>query len=1489
MHIKTKKYLKITFILLSLFIILFEAIYLFAVPKIIDIVLKKNTFEKLLEKETGLKLKKSSLKIITRMTFSADINAKNLSVTDKNNAEVINADDLTISIFLPSLIFNTLEIKRIDTQNFYAKITKDKDNNFYLGTYKFDRTPKNNIKIKRFSADISDSKITLNDTFSQQSADFIISQVTINKYIEDKYLGAYLDAQIVTNKNISGIDVSVNTVLPFVKNIDKAKLNGDIQNFDLSAYSSLLALYADDQIKNINGVINAEFGTKSDKRKNSVYLGAKVKNFAVVMKNPYDSYGYTGDINIKLDAKAGNENLDLEKFNILTDKWQILINGEINKYKSKNSKFNLDVNIPKSDLHSMYHLIPTIENTDNAIAKLKKYGVWADITGKLKIKGNPEKPDIFGPVALTDLYILRYDEKIPKCKIDINFIGQEFDLFTKVFTQVNQYVQVEGRADNRLGGKGDFHISSTNAVDLKTTHTLLMPIHDVVGFDLGPLPYMGLTGIGNIDIRTKGTVFDGTVYGVFNFKNTTATLEGLNAKITDAAGKLDFKGKDLYFTAKNAKINDSFIDLTGKADLDGNIDFRVFSSSFSSIDLLDIAKGSNDLKILSKTLEQLEKLEGKSQIDIRIRGLVDDFSGMMEKIRLSGTILLKNNTAKSGLSPIYAKNVSGAVDFDGADWKANLKAVLFSSDFNISANSKNNRLFAAVASNNLKLDELLSSPALLRQEKTGLKNLPKTNAILDLKADYNGSRDKIEYDKIKMNGYFKPITQNQSHPFIIKSGKISLLNGELVIDNFATKLFNTTAKFDAKIQNVFSQKPIYNYRLKIHNFDISSFDRIKHMRFIPSYMKKILVTYEKYSGRADVDVTCRHNNNRGRIKLQEIKFTQKALDIPISVDSGEVILDGKDIALKSVNAKFDNTPIFLNANISDPDSNIKFNGYFTTKFTDYFANKYINSILDYPVKPKGDITLTTEFSGDTTGYTIKPVLKFSEDADIYYMGANLGDTADKREINADISVKNNIYDVRKLTYLRYMTSQNDFSYPIEIINAHGKIIQNKDKIILDSFRVATKNNANVKLFNAIFKKSVLKQGMFNCNILLNGNINTPRILGTATMTNLDIPMYDTLVKDINVKFTPGLINLSFNGNSFDSDFKVNAVVRNRVALPVTIEDIKINSKSVNLDSIINSMTKVTMSNIGMNPTAGQIIETKANLDASDFVIKKGEMTAKDIFIKGLPAHDYKAKFILGKDSILHVSDISFAITGGKVTGLASYNFKNAKIRAEMAARDVDANEMGTAFLDVKDQIFGSLDGNAVITTYGDSEEERMKNMSGSVYFAINDGKMPKLGSLEYLLKASNLLKSGITGLSLNNFLEIIAPVKTGYFESIKGILVLRDGVAQNIEIYSSGENLSLYIKGKYDFPEQNADLKVFGRLTKKADNILGPIGNTSFNSILNLIPGFKLDRSDKAKFIKDLNKIPGVEFNDQVYRIFFAKINGDVNGDNYVKLFKWIE
>ena len=192
-------------------------------------------------------------------------------------------------------------------------------------------------------------------------------------------------------------------------------------------------------------------------------------------------------------------------------------------------------------------------------------------------------------------------------------------------------------------------------------------------------------------------------------------------------------------------------------------------------------------------------------------------------------------------------------------------------------------------------------------------------------------------------------------------------------------------------------------------------------------------------------------------------------------------------------------------------------------------------------------------------------------------------------------------------------------------------------------------------------------------------------------------------------------------------------------------------------------------------------------------------------------------------------------------------------------------------------------------TKGNTDEELIKNLSGFAYFDMSEGRMPKLGSLEYLLRASNILNSGVTSFSINNVLEILNLVKTGYFTGINGGCKIDRGLAKDIEIFSQGENLSLYLHGGYDITSSKANLEILGKLSNRISTFLGPLGNTSINTFFKLIPGISLLDFGRKDFIEDVEKIPSFTGGNYESRTFQAIIDGDINSSSSVKSFKWVK
>ena len=214
--------------------------------------------------------------------------------------------------------------------------------------------------------------------------------------------------------------------------------------------------------------------------------------------------------------------------------------------------------------------------------------------------------------------------------------------------------------------------------------------------------------------------------------------------------------------------------------------------------------------------------------------------------------------------------------------------------------------------------------------------------------------------------------------------------------------------------------------------------------------------------------------------------------------------------------------------------------------------------------------------------------------------------------------------------------------------------------------------------------------------------------------------------------------------------------------------------------------------------------------------------------------------------------------------------------------------MSEALFDLKGQVYGSVNGDFKLTCTGDSQESCFKTLSGEGSFKIADGRMPKLGSLEYLLKAGNLLKGGFTGLSINSLIDLVTPLKTGDFESIYGDIHIADGIADRINIYSNGNDLNMYMNGSYNIVTSIADMKIYGSLTKNITTVFGKIKNASLNTLFNTIPGIN-DATERLLLQTEISKIPGIKDATNIYRIFKVDINGDINGFDYVRSFKWVK
>ena len=355
-----------------------------------------------------------------------------------------------------------------------------------------------------------------------------------------------------------------------------------------------------------------------------------------------------------------------------------------------------------------------------------------------------------------------------------------------------------------------------------------------------------------------------------------------------------------------------------------------------------------------------------------------------------------------------------------------------------------------------------------------------------------------------------------------------------------------------------------------------------------------------------------------------------------------------------------------------------------------------------------------------------------------------------------------------------------------------------------------------------------------------------------------------------------------NGEVFaknnDSDLKINIKAQNRTQPPYILENINIVSNKLNILEIL--------SNVPVSSSRTDIdVKQSLSIRPEDIVIKSGNFDFKNVDFDKIKAQNLSGTFNY-KDNLFNLKNIVFDIAKGKVNANGKYNLKSTELKIKADMQDCDSNTLTEEFLKMKGQIFGKINGSVNLEAKNITDVQSVKNIKSNVSFSVNNGKMPKLGSLEYLLRAGNMLKNGVFGISLNNIIQILTPYKSGEFETIEGNISINKGEVEKLEITSKSKNLSIYLEGTYDILETFADIRIYGKLASGVSNALGVIGNASMGQLINSITSKNKQVDEKLK--EQLNKIPPIDIETPEPKYFKVKVLGDINKDNYIKNFSWI-
>ena len=1356
------------------------------------------------------------------------------------------------------------------------------------------------IELSKSNIDIKNYKLFFNDRFVKQNT--LIEGEKICANIDKNDLDAVIKGRINSKNEDTIIDLDIKMPMPDLKKGFKNKnkyllLTGYIKNIHPDIFEEYIKTYVNKDIKDLEGTINAEFkpSYNNDELK-AIDVDVLIDNFKIISKIPENSIIFNGENTIKSNLIINKNKLDINDFEYKGDGYDITMNEAIDKFKTKKPQADLNIKINNSKVEKLYWMLPSNLFTSlEEIKKIKKYGAYGIANGNVQIKGDFEKPSVYGHVDAKEVWILDgLPSDVPKAIVKTDFENDKVKVDVKVWATPKEYVTVVGYSNFYDLSDNEYQINSTDSVPLNVAQKMLTPISEVLGFMIGPVPIMKIDGYGNIDLLAGGSKENPYLKGYFNFKKASASFNDIHIlALKNASGKIDFIKDKVYFKNDTGTILGQKAYISGVSDSKFNIDYNAEVKNVSLNELLKILKTSPMLKEYSKQVKMIDEASGLADFTLHLPGKFENADDILKSdvtkfLKPKGLIKIKNSTIKLNNPKGVISKANGDINFENKKVNLDIISQLYNSPIKVYGEIIDNKADLKINSQKMKLVD--SSRFLINfisnniDKKLNLKDFSQTTTF-NFDMEYKGNLETIELDKVNLKAVFNT-KANSSSLVDVLSGSIYYKNGNLELNKLKSKFYNTTAFVNGRINNAL-KKPIINMDMSVSKLDFDIINYIKQVSLLPEKYKKILTAYKDFDGVVTAKLSIKNNKINGNIWLRDIAFKHAILEYPFSLKSADFKFNNNNLNINSFNASFASTPIFMNGNIKNITQNPDFDIFFTSKLSKEFVDNYINTNLSYPINVKGEILLSSRIKGKKDKISIYPSVKLEEGANVSYMGANLGDENSIREIKGDLHKIKDKFIINNIDYSKYIYSQNNILYPLPLLNIKAEIKNIKNKPYIEYLNIVTKNPVSANLLNAFLKKSLIKNGNITCDLNLKGDIETPDILGNINLQNINIPYYDTSAEDIKINFHPKYIDIFAKTNYLNSDIDIKAKLRNNKFKTIHFDNLDIHSPKMDLNKLLDSLNEISY----LRPI--QIVDQtttqeQVTFDIKNLIIDKGKFKIDEIDYKTLPANELSADLSL-KNGNMYLKDSSINIAGGKIQGNATYNFEKALIKLKASTNDVDINEIAYNFLDIKNQIFGKVNGTVDVTTFGANDEERLQNLNGELKFRVLNGKMPKLGSIEYLLRAGNLIKGGIKGLTLNNITSLLVPVQTGNFDEINGELTLKDGTFENMKIYSKGKNLSILITGNYDLVSTHADINVLGKLSKNINSILGPIGNASINSFFNLIPGVHLDELKDTDLVKQINAIPELSLETDKFRIFRAIVDGDIYTENFVSKFEWID
>lgn len=1476
--------------------------YTWGIPAVVNIKAHKNFIENKIYENSGYIVDIGNPELSMGMFPSVWIKTDNFSILNKDNSKALSIENPRFKVKIFPLLFKKVEISKVSATKEDIYFVLSKEGKFQLGEYPLQVNAKQDFTLEKMDLNLGAYNVLLDDKLNGQKLTVNGEYFEHGKFVQNKQLKFGTKGVLKVQDKATDYFADVEINLPINQfSEDKLKINAKIEDFDISSIAEYARILSKDQLKDLNGTVNFSATTEDNSFGHKrVIAEVSTKNLEILGKDKAASIIYKDDLTAKINFTTVENGVNFKNSTITSKNIYASVDGSIYKLGQKYPYLDLSVAAKTSRLDEICSLLPGTETLipEFNLYKLKKYVFYGSGEGKIKFKGVANRPFVTGFVKIRDGYLIHPIKGAPaNANIDLNFVGKKMNLDVYVPTSKDQSVSVKGMVLIDGSKYSELQIESTDSVSLAPAQEVLNPLHEILKFQLGPVPILKVAGLGGIKLRSAGKKVDPHIWGEIHFRNVTASFNDIhNLVLKNGSGEVIFNDTQTTFKSYHATINGKPVEIKGDCSVLGKLNVLVTSKGQNIPQLIKVINTSPILVDIQKVVAPFTNPRGVADVFLNIYGNAKNAETIEfnKDLFAKGTITLHNATTVMQDTYLPFTRVNGVVSFNQYD-----------SDYDINGYVRGSKIFVKGTGSNSQIDLTAKSDRFAIGDCNDLlypkMNLPYQKEVGKIDVAFTGhykgvaEAGKLDYNNVLVDGKFLS-NRASSNPIKINGGTFTIRKGELKTSQLSGLFNNNPYTLSLTLTDIYDKMNISNAVFNFKNFDVSVLNVVKTQMKLPKELEQQMALISDIRGKTNINGHIHNGKIWANTNLANISFVYKPYNTLVRILNGQAKVRGNELYLERVNTKVSSMPVFIDGSVSDIYTKPNLHLFVSAKPTQVFFDRFLNSKSVYPVKLKGDVNFNAHLRGTLERLGIRSNLNIGENSSIYYMGATLagaptgtisseGMTTNPVSLISDVVLYPNKI---KLNYLRYnqtITSQNKRASVQNQLNASGEVMLLKDNVLgFKNLKITTNQPTNAKIFNILMKKPTIKQGVFTSDVIINGTSLAPKILGNLNVTSVDIPLLDSTIRDISVDFKNDFIYLKSKGVILTNDIIMFAKILNKTEPPYVIDDVNVQMDVLDLNVISNALN-----DFDADYTRTNHIKTNGSMPVTpeQFIIKHAEVNADKILIKKANATNFKSDISLGADHIFNINKYRFNLANGTVDGRLSYNLSSQDGYGEMHIKNADASIIGENFFDMPGQMYGLVTGEMSVACNGVSSVECINTLSGNGNFTVADGRMPKLGSLEYLLKAGNLITGGITGLSINGIIDLITPLKTGNFQSISGSIKIKDGIANDIQVFSKGKDLNMYLTGSYNIATLVADMEVYGSLSKNFSTLLGRIGNASLNRLFSAIPGISINEIN-PKSTSNINKIPNFDKNNTL-RVFKAEIYGDINGNNYVKSFRWIK